>query len=110
MTNYSKNRKLNALLNAIEDSLLTMCDTEEESLNEIRRHMKSYPHERDYRIVQNGNLLCYFSQVYDLYRECGYTSTDRMSTSKIWETYKRQVGYIAREIMKARREHKEARA
>lgn len=97
---WSKNAKLNALLSEIEDDLRSMCDSEEESLEEIRRYMQEFPKEKDYNLVNYGNLLVYFVQVRDLYKRCGYEIIDRINNTVLWETYRRQVGYVAREIMK----------
>lgn len=95
---YSKNNKLNAVLTEIEAQLLSICDTEEASLDEIRHYMDGFSDRRnpDYNIAMYGNVLVYYSDVYDMYRNAGYKSTDKMSPSKIWETYRRQVGYVAR--------------
>ena len=90
MTNYSKNTKLNKALNEIEISL------KEFGLNEVKRYYKEFKNEPDYNIAQYGNLLVYYHQIYEFYHNCGYKSTDKFSTDKIWETYKRQVGYVVR--------------
>lgn len=97
---WSKNAKLNAVLSEIEDDLRTMCDSETESLEEIRRYMSEFPYEPDYNLVNYGNLLIYYYSIRDLYKSCGYKSIDRMNDSGLWETYRRQVGYVAREIVK----------
>lgn len=94
MNKYSKNNKLNKLLTEIENQLL------EFGIDEVKRYMKEFHCEKDYNIVQYGNLLVYFADIYKLYADCGYKSTSRFSTNKIWETYKRQVGYIARGLVK----------
>ena len=100
---YSKNPKLNAVLTDIEDQLLAMCDTEEESLSEIAHYMWFYPtvSNLDYMIAQHGNLLFTYDDVYSLYREAGYKTTDTYSLDRIWNTYRRQVGYVARQLIKA---------
>ena len=61
--------------------------------------MKEFPNEIDYNIAQYGNLLIYYTDVRDMYNTCGYKSLNKMSDQKLWETYKRQVGYIARYIV-----------
>lgn len=38
--------------------------------------------------------------VRQMYKDCGYKSLDKMSDQKVWEIYKRQVGYIARQLIK----------
>lgn len=103
MNKYSTNNKLNKVLTEIERELLTISDSESESLNEIRRYMKEFKREPDYNLAQYGNMLIYYADIYDLYRSCGYKTTDKFSPEKIWNTYLRQVGYIAREITKERR-------
>lgn len=94
MTNYSKNKKLNTLLNTIENDLLEL------GIDEVKRYYNEFKHEPDYNIVQYGNLLIYYSDIYELYKNCGYKTTDKFSTQKIWETYKKQVGYVARKLLK----------
>lgn len=90
MNKYSKNVKLNNALMGIESDLLEL------GIDEIKRYYNAFKYESDYNIVQYGNVLVYYNQVYEFYRKCGYKSTDRMSTDKIWDLYKRQVGYVAR--------------
>lgn len=94
MKNYSKNAKLNSVLNAIESSLLDF------GIDEVKRYYNEFKHKSDYNIAQYGNLLVYYDDVYKFYREHGYKSTDKLSHSKIWETYKHQVGYVVRELMR----------
>ena len=94
---YSKNVKLNAVLNEIESDLL-----ENMEISEIRRYMKEYPNEPDYNIAQYGNMLVYYWKIREMYINAGYKTfeNNKISESKMWEIYKRQVGYVARQIIK----------
>lgn len=94
MMKFSVNPKLNKVLNSIAE------DLQEMGLDEVKRYYKEFKKEPDYNISQYGNLLVYYNQIYDFYKNCGYKSTDKFSTEKIWETYKRQVGYVTRELLK----------
>lgn len=93
---YSKNVKLNKVLNQIEDDLKCL------ELTEIARYMKEYPNEPDYNIAQYGNTLIYYYEIRNMYTSAGYKSfmENKISNSKMWEIYKRQVGYVARELVK----------
>lgn len=91
---FSVNPKLNKVLNSIKE------DLQEMGLDEVNRYYNEFKRESDYNIAQYGNLLVYYSQIYDFYRNCGYKSTDKFSPNKIWEIYKRQVGYVTRELLK----------
>lgn len=94
MTNkYSKNTKLNNVLMAIENQLVEM------GIDEVEHYYKEFKNEPDYNIVQYGNLLIYHVDIFELYRKAGYKSTENFSNEKIWNTYKKQVGYIARKMM-----------
>ena len=95
MNKYSKNKKLNEVLTAIEKDLIYNLD-----ISDLRRYVKEFPNEIDFNIAQYGNLLCYYSDIYKFYEDCGYKTTEKFSTEKIWETYKRQVGYVARDLYK----------
>ena len=90
---YSKNKKLEEVLTRIEGQL-------EYANVDIEDYVKSFPNEIDYNIAQYGNLLVYYYDVKKMYRECGYKSLDKMSDQKVWEIYKRQVGYVARQLMR----------
>ena len=92
---YSKNSKLNKALKGIEADLLEL------SIDEIKRYYNVFKYEADYNIAQYGNLLVYYSDIYDFYKNCGYKSTDKMSTDKIWNLYKKQVGYVTRCLVNA---------
>lgn len=91
---YSKNKKLNEVLKRIEEQLLEL------GLDEVKHYVEEFGNELDYNIAQYGNLLVYYYDVKKMYRDCGYVSLDKMSDEKVWEIYKRQVGYIARQLMR----------
>ena len=93
MNKYSKNVKLNKVLMEIESNLLDL------GLEEIERYYNTFRNEVDYNIAQYGNMLIYYNDIYNFYRSCGYKSTEKMSTEKIWSLYKNQVGYVARKII-----------
>jgi hypothetical protein len=84
----------------IEDQLLSMCDTKEESLSEIKRYMEHFPHESDFNIVQYGKLLVYYDQLREFYHDCGCKSMEDKSDDEVWETYKKNVGNVANQLIK----------
>lgn len=96
MTNnyYSKNKKLNGVLNEIHDQL------EQLGYNEIKRYRSEFYREVDYAIAEYGNVLCYYSDIRAMYERNGYTSILKYSDTALWNIYKRQVGYMARQYMK----------
>lgn len=101
MKNYSKNAKLNRVLNEIRDQLLSIHDTENESIEEIKRYVDYFgfdPQHLDYFIYEHGNVLVYNYQIRELYKE--YKSLASASIEKLIEIYKRQVGCMARELLK----------
>ena len=93
MNKYSKNNKLNKVLMGIESDLLEI------GINEVKRYYNTFKNEVDFNIVQYGNLLVYYNDIYNFYRSCGYKSTDKISTNKIWDLYKKQVGYVAKKLI-----------
>ena len=96
MIKYSKNKKLNTLLQNIEKSLIDNL-----GINEIKRYYNEFKNCSDYNIVQYGNLLIYYVDIRDFYIKSGYSANtiNKMSDYRIWETYKRQVGYVVRMLM-----------
>ena len=108
---YSINKKLDAVLNCIESDIINVfCDYTDgkedgsEIIEAIGWQKEMYPSETDYNVAQHGNLLYYYSDIYKLYRNCGYKVTEKFSTEKIWQTYCRQVGYVCREILRRKDE------
>ena len=104
---FSKNAKLNNALSSIYEQLKEF-DTDSEtgeSTGEIMRYYKEFKNdgEKDYNIVQYGNLLVYYSDIYKFYADCGYKTTAKLSTAKIWDLYLRQVGYIVRNYFVSQR-------
>lgn len=93
MKKYSKNVKLNNVLNTIESQLLDL------GLEEVKHYYNEFKNESDYNIAQYGNLLVYYVDVKKMYAKCGYKSIEKMSDSKVWEIYKRQVGYVVRQLI-----------
>ena len=98
---FSSNKKLEKVLKEIKYELLHMCNTKKESLESIEHYYKNFKREPDYNIAQYGNLTIYYGDIRKMYKKAGYGSTiDRMSDNQLWETYKRQVGYVVRELLK----------
>lgn len=95
---WSVNAKLNGVLCEIEQDLRGMCETEAESMEEVRRYVRDFPREIDFNLAQYGCLLVYHDQVKEFYKKHGYKTLEKVSDSKRWELYKRQVGYVARRI------------
>ena len=93
---YCKNVKLNTVLNLIEEDLSKI------SKDEIKRYMKEFPHEPDYNIAQYGNMLIYYDDIRKMYISAGYKSFfgNTICDTSMWNIYKSQVGYVARELMK----------
>ena len=93
MKKFSKNVKLNTVLNGIYE------DLKELGIEEVRRYKDEFKNEPDYNIVQYGNLLIYYADIREFYKNAGYKSMEKMSDSKVLDIYKRQVGYVARKIL-----------
>ena len=86
---FSKNAILNIVLTGIYKQLKDF------GVDEIKRYKKEFTKEKDFNLVQYGNLLIYYDQVRDFYKSCGFACA-RWSNDKLWEMYKRQVGHIVR--------------
>lgn len=86
-------------LEMIKEQLLSMCNTEGESLSEIKRYADHFPKEPDFNIVQYGNLLVYYNQIYDFYRDCGCGFVKDKNDDEIWEMYKKHVGLVANQLL-----------
>lgn len=86
---FSPNKKLNYVLKDIYEYL------EEYGIEEIENNKKLFPRAVDYEIAQGGGMRIYFDDIRKLYKRAGYTGVDKWSNDKLWETYKRQVGYVA---------------
>lgn len=100
MIKFSANKKLNAILNDIHYDLIHMAATKKESISEIKRYKREFPREPDYNIAQYGNLIIYYDDVRKAYKKAGYgSSVGKMSDNRLWETYKRQVGWVVRYIV-----------
>ena len=93
MKKFSKNVKLNKILMGIYE------DLQELGISEIKRYYEDFRNEIDYNIAQYGNMLIYFYDIREFYKNAGYKTMEKWSDTKIWETYKRQVGYVARILL-----------
>lgn len=96
MNKWSKNNKLNKLLSGIEEDLLEL------GIEELKHYYTSFKNELDFNLAQYGNLIVYYYDLRKFYLDCGYSvsTIERMSDEKLWDTYKRQVGFVARNIIK----------
>ena len=93
---FSPNKKLNKVLNEIHYDLLHISDTKAQSISEVKRYKREFTREPDFNLVNYGNLIIYYAGVRDMYERAGYSSMKTWSDSKIWETYRRQVGWVVR--------------
>ena len=91
MIKFSKNKKLNYVLNDIYSYLLDM------GKDEIKRYMNNFSYEIDYNIYQYGNMRIYNDEIIELYKN--YKCLKNASIDKLIDIYKRQVGYMARLIV-----------
>ena len=91
MKKFSKNKKLNYVLNDIYSYLLEM------GKDEIKRYMNNFSYETDYNIYQYGNMRIYNDEIIKLYKN--YKCLKNASIDKLIDIYKRQVGYMARLIV-----------
>lgn len=94
---FSKNAKLNKVLNSIYTDLLQMRDTESESIREIKRYKSNFPKEVDYNLYQYGNVLICNHEIINLYSE--YKSLEKASIEKLIGIYKRQIRYVVNYIL-----------
>ena len=91
MKKFSKNKKLNYVLNDIYSYLMEM------GKDEIKRYMKDFPYKADYNIYQYCNMRVYNDEIIDLYKD--YKCLKNASIDKLINIYKKQVGYVARLII-----------
>ena len=94
MMNFSKNKKLNGVLNAIYNDLMEL------GLDEVKKYYNDFSNKVDYNLVDYGNLLIYYDDIRELYKNHGYKSIDKISDDALSDIYKRQVGFVTRTILK----------
>ena len=92
MINFSKNKKLNNVLNIIHDEMI-----ENVGLGDIKRYHDEFKYVSDYNIYQYGNLRIYYDDIRELYKD--YKSLIKVNDNEIEKIYKRQVGFVARYIL-----------
>lgn len=78
------------LLTAIKDYILEDVDNPEEVINELRRYKREFHNEKDYNWYKYGNILPYYSQIRDFYKELGITVPE--SDSVLQEHFEYHVG------------------
>ena len=91
MKKFSKNKKLNYVLNDIYNYLMEL------GKDEIKRYIKDFPYKADFNIYQYGNMRIYNDEIRELYKN--YKCLKNASIDKLIDIYKRQVGYMARLII-----------
>lgn len=88
---FSKNNKLNYVLNDIYNDLIEL------GKNEIKRYMHDFPNEMDYNIYQYGNMRVYNDEIRILYSD--YKCLKNASIDKLINIYKRQIRFMANLII-----------
>ena len=88
------------LFNELKDDLLSICETEEESIDFIKDYVNEYPYSTDFNIVQYGNILGYFGQVRDMYsKHMSAEELNNLSDTDLWDIYKKDIGYVVKKII-----------
>lgn len=94
---FSKNKKTNAWLKKMYDSLFFL-DTKKESISQLRRYKRDFPREIDYNILQYGSIGDYISydDIRNIALKCGYAKStiNKMSNEDIWNWAKRTCRYV----------------
>ena len=91
MKKFSKNKKLNYVLNDIYSYLMDM------GKDDIKRYMKDFPYKADFNIYQYCNMRVYNDEIRELYKN--YKCLKNASIDKLINIYKRQIRYMARLII-----------
>ena len=103
---YQNTKEKTKVLNDIYDEMM-----ENLGIEEITRYVKEFPREKDYNIVQYGNLLIYYYDIRNFLIDSGFTKFGEKRTTKareneykksdfeVWEYYKYLVGIVARYIV-----------
>lgn len=92
MEKFSKNKKLNEVLNTIYNEVLEI------DIDNVKRYYNEFKSYKDYNIYSYGNVRIHYDAIRDLYKE--YKSLSNASDEKLENIYKRQVGYITRYIIR----------
>lgn len=92
MIKFSKNKKLNEVLNTIYNEVMEI------GIDNVKRYYNEFKGYKDYNIFSYGNVRIYYDDIRELYKE--YKSLANASDYKLEEIYKRQVGYITRYIIR----------
>lgn len=92
MQKFSKNKKLNEVLNTIYNEVM------EFGIDNIKMYYNDFKDYKDYNIFSYGNVRIYYDDIRELYKE--YKSLVNASDNKLESIYKRQVGYITRYIIR----------
>lgn len=92
MEKFSKNKKLNKVLNIIYDEVMEI------GIDNVKRYYNEFKGFKDYNIFSYGNVRVYYDDIRELYKE--YKSLSNASDNKLENIYKRQIGYITRYIIK----------
>ena len=91
--------------NGILNQLKNIHDTERESLGEVRHYANGFPKEIDFNLAQYGNVLVYYHQIAQFYKDCEYPchklidSDGDLDTDKLWSMYKKDVGIVAQNVL-----------
>ena len=93
MMSFSKNKKLNGVLNDIYNDLMEL------GVDEVKHYYNNFSNKIDYNIAEYGNMLIYYDNVRELYKNNGYKTIDKISDENLWNIYKRQVGFVARKFL-----------
>ena len=91
MKKFSKNKKLNYVLNDIYNYLMEL------GKDDIKRYMNAFQDKMDYNIYEFGNMRVYNDEIVELYKN--YKCLKNASIDKLIDIYIRQVGYMARLII-----------
>ena len=93
MNKYATEDKLNNALLEIEKQL------KEKGNEELNRWYNEFNIQPDYNLVEYGTMLFELKEIQGMYIKAGFVACEVTQDIKLWEMYRRHVGYVTRALL-----------
>lgn len=99
LVNYYDNFSGALLVKAIKEYLLEICNTKEESINQLKANKEKYANKRGYALYEQGWILPYYHQIMELYDRVG-RYYDSENTDDLRKDFEKHIEIAVDEILK----------